>query len=155
MKQYAHQDTSFDDDALERLEKLYDALGLGFPPEGLVLFGGDTSELGVWSVSRRGRKLGYVSSSEVSNDELFALPPAWEIMRVVVHTVGSEHTRRGDVVSVAGHLYCRPRGSWASERFPFLHIWTMCAGRALRFEDFLDGVELKRTSRLEGCPPAS
>ena len=56
------------------------------------------------------------------------------------------------MVTVQGHLYCRPRGSWDNERLPFLHTWTMCAGRALRFESFLDDLELRRHGRLEGCP---
>lgn len=140
---------------VEGLRAFYDALGLGFPLEGRALFGGgDAFAPDSWSVVQRGRRLGYVDASEISNDELFALPAGWEITRVAVHTFESRHTGRGEVVTVGGHLYCRPRGRWGNERFPFLHIWTMCAGRALRFEDFLERVELKRLSRVEGCPAA-
>ena len=140
---------------VEGLRAFYDALGLGFPLEGRTLFGDDdVFEPDVWRVTQRGHRLGSVGAGEISNDELFALPAGWEITRVVAHTFDSRHTRRGDVVTVGGHLYCRPRGRWGNERFPFLHIWTMCAGRALRFEDFLERVELKRMSRVEGCPAA-
>jgi len=141
-------------DGLEGLRSFYDALGLGFPLEGRVLFGDDEGERNAWRVVQRGHRLGYVAASDVSNDELFALPAGWEITRVAVHTFESRHTSGGDTVTVGGHLYCRPRGRWGNERFPFLHIWTMCAGRALRFEDFLERVELKRMSSVRGCPAA-
>ena len=153
MRWQSHSPTSVDDADLKRLRGLYDALGLGFPPEALQVFGGDeAADRGDWCLSRNGRTLRCLGADELSNDELFALPATWELMRVVVRTVGSKRTKRGHVVSFGGHLYCRPRGSWGNERFPFLHIWTMCAGRALHFEDFLDGIELRRSGRLNGCP---
>jgi len=155
MDQGAHRDTARGGDDLERLRDFYHAFGLGFPPAGDALFGdGDTGEPGDWQVSRRGHKLGYMRASEVSTDELFALAPAWEIMRVVVHTFERARTKRGDVVTVGGHLYCRPRGSWGNERFAFLHIWTLCAGKALRFEDLLEGLELTRMGHDKGCSAA-
>ena len=36
-------------------------------------------------------------------------------------------------------------------RLPLLHIWTMYADRALRFESYLDGIELSRINELVSC----
>ena len=32
-------------------------------------------------------------------------------------------------------------------RVPLLHVWTMRLGKALRFENLLDGIELTESSR--------
>ena len=48
-----------------------------------------------------------------------------------------------DVVTVTGFMYCRPRGSWEHMRVPLLSTCGRCVqGKALRFENLLDGLEL-------------
>jgi hypothetical protein len=81
-------------------------------------------------------------------------PGNWELTHVDLDALEGELTKRGDLLRASGHLCCRPRGSWANERFPFLHLWTMCAGRALAFRSYLDGRELRRSAALDGCPTA-
>ncbi len=136
---------------LERLRVLYAALGPGFPAAALAVFTGEATAGDDWCVSYRGRTQRCLPAGELSNDELFVLPPRWEVMRVVVHALKGKPTKRGDVVSVSGYFYCRPRGSWTNERIPFLHLWTMCAGQALRFDSFLDEIELRRRGCGAGC----
>ncbi len=144
-----------DEADLERLRVFYAALGPGFPIEALSVFEGEQAAHDEdWCLRLRGRTLRCFGAEELSNDELFVMPPNWEVTRVVVRDLRGSLTKRGEVVSVTGHFYCRPHGSWGNERLPFLHLWTMCAGRALHFESFLDGVELRRKSHLEGCPAA-
>jgi hypothetical protein len=137
-----------------RLRGIYGALGPGFPNEAVRLFGqgmeadDDGSESSdAWSVRSNGRLVRYLSADELSSTDLFALPGSWEVMRVVVHNL----MRKRDIVTVTGSVYCRPRGSWETMRLPVLHIWTMCADRALRFENYLDGIELSRADGLLRC----
>ena len=52
---------------------------------------------------------------------------------------------------MTGFMYCRPRGSWENIRVPLLHVWTLCLGKALRFENLLDGLELGRADGLRRC----
>jgi hypothetical protein len=152
MRARLHSGKAVDEVDLDRLRELYAALGPGFPAAALAVFAGDDpSEGGDWCVSYRGRTQRCLRASEFSNDELFILPPRWEVMRVVVRTLRGKLTKRGDVVSVTGYFYCRPRGSWTNERIPFLHLWTMCAGQALSFESFLDNIELRRVGRVGAC----
>ncbi len=144
-----------DEADLEQIRGLYAALGLGFPPEALRVFGdGDATASDEWCAGYRGSTSRCLKATEFSSRELFTLPPAWDVMRIVVRNVRGERVKRGDVVSVTGHVYCRPRGSWATDRFPFLHVWTMCAGKVLRFESYFDGLELRRMGRIEGCAAA-
>jgi hypothetical protein len=142
-----------DDADLNALRDLYGALGPGFPLEAQRVFEGDQqSERDEWCIGLRGRMLRCFDADELSSDEIFGLPAKWELTKVEVYKLRGRLTKSGDVVKVMGHLHCRPRGSWDSERFPFLHLWTMCAGRALRLESFFDGLELRRKGVLEGCP---
>ena len=60
-------------------------------------------------------------------------------------------TYKRGVATVSGFIYCRPRGSWENIRVPLLHVWTMCLGKALRFENLLDGLELGRADGLTRC----
>jgi hypothetical protein len=147
----SHKRRSVDDAELESLRDVYAGLGLGFPAAALRIFGGEDGgenggDDGEWCLHRRGltRTLRCLRASELSNRELFALPPAWEIMRVVARDVTARGTKHGDLVSVGGDLYCRHAGSWDHLRLPFFHLWTMRAGRALRFENLIDDTELTR-----------
>ena len=36
---------------------------------------------------------------------------------------------------------------------PLLHVWTMCLGKALRFENLLDGLELVAPTGSDAAPP--
>jgi hypothetical protein len=89
-----------------------------------------------------GKRPRSVTAGELASDDLFALPVAWEVMRVEPRRLTRQ---RHGIVAVAGFMYCRPKGSWETMRLPFLHVWTMSAGRALRFQNFLDGIEMERT----------
>jgi hypothetical protein len=149
-----HNRRAVDDADLFRLQDLYGALGLGFPAEAVRVFGGeDGRDGGDWCLYRRGRirTLRCLSPPDLSSHELFSLPSTWEITRVVARDLTGQRTKHGDLVSVGGDVYCRARGSWDTARLPFYHLWTMCAGRALRFENLLDGTELKRRGRREVC----
>jgi hypothetical protein len=138
---------------LEAVRNLYAALGPGFAFEARRVFEGDTPSADEeWCVGDNGFGAGCFPVSELSGDRLFRLPEHWELTRVAVYKLKGRLTRRGDVVRVKGHLHCRLRGDWDVERFPFIHMWTMCAGKALSFESFLDGLELRRRSPLSGCP---
>jgi len=149
----SHKRMTVDEANMEPLRGLYDALGLGFPAEALRIFSGEHGHDDYWCLHRRGRSrtLRCLRAPELSNHELFALRDTWEIMRVVARDVTGQQTKRGDLVSVGGDLYCRRRGSWDNVRLPFFHLWTMCDGKALRFENLLDDTELRREGRPEVC----
>ncbi len=136
-------------ETVEALRALYHGLGPGFPTEAVRLF--DQSGPGQsgpgradWCLRHNGRLLRCLSAGELGSSDLFSLPPSWEVMRVVVNNL----MPRRDVVTVTGAVYCRPRGTWEAVRLPLLHIWTMRAGKALRFENYLDGIELSRVGAL-------
>ena len=82
-----------------------------------------------------------------TSSDLFLLPATWEVMRAEVRRL----TYKRGVATVSGFMYCRPRGSWENIRVPLLHVWTMCLGKALRFENLLDGLELGRADGLRRC----
>jgi hypothetical protein len=123
-------------------------LGPGFAPEVFALFDtGSGVQRREWCLVAFGRRLRCLRASELESDDLFALPPTWEITRVVPrHLTRRRHGR----VAVTGLLFCRPRGSWEMMQLPFLHVWTLSRGRASRFENFLDGIDL----RLADSPQA-
>jgi hypothetical protein len=151
----SHKSRAADEGDLEQLRVLYASLGPGFPAQAQRVFDGDgAGGDGSWCFAYNGRRLRCLAAPELSNYELFALPPDWELMHVVVSSLTGRLTSRGELLNAIGYLYCRPRGSWESVRLPFMHLWTMCAGRALRYESILDGIELRRAQRLEGCPAA-
>ncbi len=75
------------------------------------------------------------------------LPATWEVTRAEVRRL----TYKRGIATVTGFMYCRPRGSWENIRVPLLHVWTMCLGKALRFENLLDGLELGRADGLTRC----
>ena len=132
------------DEELAALRDAYRALGPGFPPEALRLFDQDVGASGGdWCVSVYGRRSRCLSASELASTDLFALPSTWEVMRTEVRQL----TSKRDVVTVMGFLHCRPRGTWENIRVPLLHVWTMCLGRVVRFENLLDGIELSRADR--------
>ncbi len=132
-----------DERDLERLRVFYAALGPGFPPEAVSVFGDDEADLD-WCVMHRGRLRRRLSSAELSNDELFDLLPTWELTRVEIRTMSGKLTKRGVLVSVGGYLHCRPRGSWYKECLPFVHRWTI-----------LDGTELTRAGDHAGVKAAA
>ncbi|HMK91899.1 MAG TPA: hypothetical protein VK576_02775 [Thermoleophilia bacterium] len=157
----ARHDNGADEADLEALRELYASLGPGYPLEVARVFAGDgsaTSEQ--WDArTRRGRgpfvvpqRWRRVAGDDLSSGSLFLLPPGWELTRAELSELQGELTRRGDLLSAEGTFYCRLRGGWHTDPLPFLHLWTMCAGRALRFESYLEGLELRRAGRLEGCP---
>ncbi len=132
------------DEELEQLRNVYSALGPGFPAEALSLFGEDAGADGQdWCVKVFGRTSRYLRASEIASTDLFALPGTWEVMRAEVRRL----TYKRGVATVTGLMYCRPRGSWENVRVPLLHVWTMRLGKALRFENLLDGIELSRAER--------
>jgi hypothetical protein len=147
---------------LAALQGLYSALGPGLPIEVERVFAGDGAPgSGEWCARHRGRGLVlapqsrwrcFFADEDLSAERLFSLPPGWELTRARLTKLQGERTRRGDQLSAQGTFFCRLRGSPATDPLPFLHLWTMCAGRALRFESYLDGLELRRARVLEGCP---
>jgi hypothetical protein len=160
MKRRLHS-TEPDEADLEALRELYGALGPGLPPELVRVFSGDGSpESEQWHARlRRGRGLllmpprrRCLASSDLTPERLFQLPPGWELTRTALARLGGKLSGRGDLLSAQGTYYCRPRGSWSTDALPFVHLWTMWAGRALRFASYLDGFELRRAGPLEGCP---
>lgn len=135
------------DDDLDLLQGAYGALGPGFPSEALTLFEQGGADGGDWCIKVNGRKSRCLNTNELESTDLFILPATWEVMRVEVR----ELTYKRGIATVTGFMYCRPRGTWENVRVPFLHVWTMCLGRALRFENLLDGVELGRADGLVRC----
>jgi hypothetical protein len=147
-KQRARDSERATDGNVERLRAMYHALGPGFPAEALRLFDREPgADGGGWCLRHNGHVLRCLSAGELASADLFSLPPSWEVMRVVVHNLMPKR----DIVTVTGSVYCRPRGSWETMRLPLLHVWTMCADRALRFESYLDGIELSRIDELVSC----
>jgi hypothetical protein len=136
------------DDAAERLRSAYLALGPGFPAEALALFEhGEGEDGGMWCRLAPRAKPRFLSANELTSNDLFGLPPAWEVMRVEPRRL----TARRGVISVTGSMHCRPRGSWENIRVPVLHAWTMCDGKALRFQNLLDDIELRRADGRTRC----
>jgi hypothetical protein len=132
------------DDELEQLRAAYGALGPGLPAEARRLFAPDIDADGSdWYVKVHGKTSRRLRASELASTDLFALPSSWEVMRTEVRTL----TRKAGVVTVTGFMYCRPRGSWENMRVPILHMWTMCLGKAVRFQNLVDGIELCRADR--------
>jgi len=136
-------------DVLERLRRAYVAFGPGMPAEARDLFRRDGgSESRWWRRAPRGKPR-LIGPAELGSEDLFVLPPSWEVMSVVPRQFSAG---RG-VVTVAGFMHCRPRGSWERVQVPFLHAWTMCRGRVQRFQNLLEGVELV-PDEVEAVPAA-
>ena len=135
------------DDEMDLLRGAYGALGPGFAPEALKLFDQDGAEGGDWCIRVNGRRSRCLATSALDSSDLFLLPPTWEVMRAEVRRL----TYKRGIATVSGFMYCRPRGSWENIRVPLLHVWTMCLGKALRFENLLDGLELGRADGLRRC----
>ncbi len=135
------------DDDLEQLRNAYAALGPGFPREALTLFDQGGAEGGEWCVKVYGRTWRCLNASELQSTDLFALPSTWELTRAEVVRL---RYKRG-FATVTGLMYCRPRGSWENVRMPLLHVWTMCFGKALRFQNILDDFELCRADGHMRC----
>jgi hypothetical protein len=135
------------DHELEQLRNAYSALGPGFSRGALTLFGQDGAEGGDWCIKVNGRRSRCLGAAELDSTDLFALPPGWEVMRAEVRQLAYKRGR----VTVTGFIYCRPRGSWENIRLPLFHVWTMCLGKALRFQSFLDGIELYRADGRTRC----
>ncbi len=127
------------DEEIEGLRELYRGLGPGFPPAGSRLFDDEAGTGGSeWHVKVFGRVARCLRAGDLTSTDLFALPGSWEVMRAEIRGLRAGR----DTVTVSGFLYCRPRGSWEHLRLPLLHVWTLRLGRALRFENLLDGIEL-------------
>ena len=135
------------DDELDLLRGAYGALGPGFPPEALTLFDQDGAEGAEWCFKVNGRRSRCLATSELDSSDLFLLPASWEVMRAEVRGL----TYKRGIATASGFMYCRPRGSWENMRVPLLHVWTMCLGKALRFQNLLDGLELGRADGLTRC----
>ena len=124
---------------VEQLREAYRGLGPGFPSAATRLFEQDASAGGgEWYLKVFGRLVRRLRVHDMTSTDLFALPSTWEVMRAEVRGLKAG---RG-VVTVSGFMYCRPRGSWEHMRVPLLHVWTLGVGRALRFQNLLDGIEL-------------
>jgi hypothetical protein len=131
------------DEELEQLRNAYRALGPGFPAEAQSLFSEDAeADGGDWCVKVFGKTSRCLRASELATTDLFALPGTWEVTRAEVRRL----TYKRGIATVTGFMYCRPRGSWENMRIPLLHVWTMRLGKALRFENLLDGIELSRVA---------
>jgi hypothetical protein len=135
------------DDELDLLRGAYGALGPGFAPEARALFQQDGLEGVAWCLKINGRRARCLSTSELDSSDLFLLPASWEVKRAEVRRL----TYKRGTATVSGLMYCRPRGSWENIRIPLLHVWTMCRGRALRFQNLLDDLELVRADGLARC----
>ena len=136
------------EELLEQLRGVYRELGPGFPAAATRLFSVDGAEDGgAWALSVNGRPSRRLNACDLASTDLFVMPASWEVMRAEVRSFKSKR----DVVTVTGFIYCRPRGSWEHLRVPLVHIWTICLGKALRFESLLDGVELRRADGLTRC----
>jgi hypothetical protein len=155
------RDKEPDEADLEALREFYAALGPGLPPAVERVFSGDGwPQSARWQAGLRrgrGRALAPLSwrrlaSDDLTPERLFLLPPGWELTRAALARLGGLLSRKGDLLSAQGTYYCRPCGSWNTEALPFVHFWTMCGGRALRFANYLDGLELRREATLAGCP---
>jgi hypothetical protein len=132
-------EAAVNDEELEGLRDLYRGLGLGFPAAASRLFDDEAGTGGSeWHVKVFGRLARRLRARDLTSTDLFALPDTWEVMRAEIRGLRAGR----DTVTVSGFLYCRPRGSWEHLRLPLLHIWTLRLGRALRFENVLDGIEL-------------
>jgi hypothetical protein len=157
----ARQDRNVDEADLEALRDFYATLGPGLPLEFARVFAGDGSPAGEHWYARLQRGRGLVmtlsrksrlSSDAITPHDLFLLPPTWELTRAVLSDLTGESSGRGNLFSARGNYFCRPRGSWETDSLPFVHLWTMCGGRALRFDSFLDGLHPQRAATLAGCP---
>jgi hypothetical protein len=137
---------------LERLRNVYASLGLGFPAEALRVFGHeDPAGQRGWCLRHLGRTVRCLTTPELSNRELFALPHRWEVIRVVARSLTGRRGRQGDRITVLGELHCRPRGTWEDVHIPFEHEWTMRAGRALLFENVIDATVLRPNEDPNVC----
>ena len=116
-------------------------------PQARTLFDQDGANGGEWCLKVNGHRSRCLSTGELDSSDLFLLPASWEVMRAEVRRL----TYKRGVATVSGLMYCRPRGSWENMRVPLLHVWTMCLGKALRFENLLDGLELVRADGLTRC----
>jgi hypothetical protein len=145
---------------LRALQNLYSALGPALSAQVQRIFAGDgspTSEQ--WYVRLHcGRATmsplptqPRLASDDITPERLFLLPPNWELARIVLTALDGEGTSRGDLFSAEGDYYCRLRSGSDVDSLPFLHLWTMCNGRALRFESFLGRFALRRAGTLDGC----
>ena len=158
------QKSSADEADLEALRELYAALGPGVPLEFERLISGDGSPASEQWYEWCGRvirgrgmvmplaKKHRLSGNDLTPPRLFLLPPGWELTRTVLSELNGRLTDRGDLLIAKGTYYCRPHGSAETDSLSFLHLWTMWAGHALRFESFLDGHRLQRVATLAGCP---
>ncbi|HMK92376.1 MAG TPA: hypothetical protein VK576_05200 [Thermoleophilia bacterium] len=127
------------DDDVERLRHAYLALGPGLPAAARELFRRDGGSEGPWWRRAPRGKPRLIESTELGSADLFVLPPTWEIMRVVPRQIQTRH----GTVTVTGFMQCRPKGSWEKIQVPFMHVWTLCRGRVQRFQNLLEGVELR------------
>lgn len=145
------------------MQRFYGALGLGFPAEALRLFDREETESesreddapdggGHWCLRRLGHNVRCVTTSDLSSREFFYLPHDWEVIRVVAHSLSARRKKRGEQITALGEMYCRPRGTWENIRIPFQHVWTLCGGRALLFENLLDATDLTREGSGAVCP---
>jgi hypothetical protein len=135
-------------DNLDQLRSAYHALGPGFSTEARELFDHPTeADHAAWRLRGSHVRSRLLSATELVTDDLFAVPATWEITRVVPDRMDE----RGNTVTVTGHMYCRPKGSWETVSLPFMHRWTMCRGRVLNLRSFLDGIELSRADGASRC----
>lgn len=133
-----------DEAELDGLRSVYAALGMGFPAQASRLFGGeDPAAEGRWCLKHMGRTIRCLRTPDLSDRELFVIPIGWEVIRAVATSLTGRRGKRGDQITVFGEMHCRPRGTWENVAIPFQHVWTLCAGRALRFENIVDATVLR------------
>ena len=137
------------DEELEQLRNAYRALGPGFPAEAQSLFSEDAEADGGRLVRQGlGRDVALPARQRARHHG--PLRPAGDL---------GGHARRGPAADLQARRRDRDRfhvlparGSWENMRIPLLHVWTMRLGKALRFENLLDGIELSRVAERRAAP---
>ena len=142
-------------DPVTALRQAYAGMGFGGSGDGalLDLFGQAEDQVDAMAACRReavGWQVvdlvsgGRYRSRELAAADLFgAIPGHWQVTRVEPADV----RRRGDVVVVTGHIFCRPPRSWEQMALPFAHVWTFVHGRVAKVRSYLEGIELRRLER--------
>jgi hypothetical protein len=130
-------------DVLERIARGYHAVGPGAPRAVLAMFHQEEDDAPEWEVYDFGDSgRAFASRGAAALDLFGALPSHWELTGVDLR-MWDPHPRRSRLVA-GGLLRARPRGSWATTTFPFLHIWTFSGEQVVSVIDYLAGIEVRR-----------
>lgn len=146
-----HTVVSMVESAIDILRNVYRSFGVGIPLAARELFDQQLGAEANWYVGETFSSAPHRRGGKFAIDSLFSVPAGWEITGATPNQI-IEH---GDVVTVTGHMQCRPKGGWTTVSVPFIHVWTMCRGKAQRVVSYLDGIEIIREVPLEGCTARS